>query len=535
MNWFSKTLSLSRPKTAVGTAVLLMSLSAVAVAQRDPGVRGGLNNTGGGLQSQGIPIPHPPLISPNPNHPNLTVSQIELSLFLEGIKRAGQLESICDTCSVAPFGVGNGNPVAPPFVPRGTEMDPDFPQTMTNSNGLGTRHNADSCFTCHAQPVLGGSGGFLAAHKGDVAKNPQFDLVPHRFGRKNVVPSFETEFGPIREVRFKVDPTTGLPDGGVHALWTQAGDLSDPGNAGCTAVQDDFATQLANNNLSFRIPLQLLGLGLIENIEDREILSHHQATAAARQALGIGGHPNLSGNDGTITRFGWKAQNKSLAIFAGEAYNVEMGVTNDVFPQQRDENPTCAIGKPEPNDINRVDATDADNQAFRNPLHELPDWQLFVVMMRFTDAPQPDRHPSFSAQHGAQLFSQIGCNLCHTPSMKTGGTTGDPTTSAGGAFNTKVLVDRPANLFSDLMVHHMGTGLADGVSQGNAGPDEFRTTPLWGVGQRIFFLHDGRTSDLLQAILAHESQGSEANRVVETFKGKSATEKQAILDFLRSL
>jgi CxxC motif-containing protein (DUF1111 family) len=119
--------------------------------------------------------------------------------------------------------------------------------------------------------------------------------------------------------------------------------------------------------------------------------------------------------------------------------------------------------------------------------------------------------------------------------MKTGGTTGDPTTSAGGAFNTKVLVDRPANLFSDLMVHHMGTGLADGVSQGNAGPDEFRTTPLWGVGQRIFFLHDGRTSDLLQAILAHESQGSEANRVVETFKGKSAAEKQAILDFLRSL
>jgi len=82
----------------------------------------------------------------------------------------------------------------------------------------------------------------------------------------------------------------------------------------------------------------------------------------------------------------------------------------------------------------------------------------------------------------------------------------------------------------------MGVGLADNITQGNAGPDEFRTAPLWGLGQRAFFLHDGRTNDLLQAILAHESPGSEANGVIDAFQFLlSPSQKQNILNFLRSL
>jgi CxxC motif-containing protein (DUF1111 family) len=92
-----------------------------------------------------------------------------------------------------------------------------------------------------------------------------------------------------------------------------------------------------------------------------------------------------------------------------------------------------------------------------------------------------------------------------------------------------------ANLFSDLVLHHMGTNLADGISQGNAGPDQFRTAPLWGLGQRVFFLHDGRTSDLMQAIQAHASQGSEANTVIRIFNGLTASQRQDLLNFLRSL
>jgi CxxC motif-containing protein (DUF1111 family) len=92
-----------------------------------------------------------------------------------------------------------------------------------------------------------------------------------------------------------------------------------------------------------------------------------------------------------------------------------------------------------------------------------------------------------------------------------------------------------ANLFSDLGLHHMGTGLADGITQGNAGPDQFRTSPLWGLGQRVFFLHDGRTANLAQAILEHQSSGSEANQVVQNFQGLSLQDMTNLIVFLRSL
>jgi CxxC motif-containing protein (DUF1111 family) len=144
--------------------------------------------------------------------------------------------------------------------------------------------------------------------------------------------------------------------------------------------------------------------------------------------------------------------------------------------------------------------------------------------MRFTDGPQPAPNPSQSVLRGKQVFGDVGCALCHTPSMQT-----------APVMNSAVLQDRPVNLYSDLLVHDMGTGLADGVSQGAAGPREFRSTPLWGVGQRIFFLHDGRTDDLMVAIRAHSSPGSEANAVISAFNNLQVTDKQAILNFLRSL
>ncbi len=509
-------------------------------AQKDPGVRGGLQNTGGGLQAQGKKIPPPPLISPNPSE--ATVTENEKLLFFEGILRAGQLESTCDDCGM----VTDGAPAVINPINGLKEIDPIFPQFTTNSNGLGARHNGDQCFACHAQPTLGGSGGFLVPNPVDLAQfgpqaarppeNPQFNLIPHRFGKQNAVPSFELQYGPIREVRFiyQVDSNgdiirdgngNPIPDGGVHQLWTVRGIQHDPTIPSCSLVQPDFEKQVRQHNVAFRIPLAMLGLGLIESIQDREILAHQASTASARAALGIAGRPNRSGNDGTITRFGWKGQNKSIAMFAGEAYNVEMGITNELFPTAKEEDPGCnGPNKPEPNDVTRTATNDAINQSFNNPLHILADWMEFMVMMRFTDAPQPDRHPSPSAIRGRDLFSDIGCALCHTPRMQT-----------APVMISAVLQNRPVNLFSDLMLHDMGTGLADGISQGLAGPREFRSTPLWGVGQRIFFLHDGRTSDLLEAIEAHRSNGSEANAVIDAFNHLRVSDKQAILDFLRSL
>jgi hypothetical protein len=181
-------------------------------------------------------------------------------------------------------------------------------------------------------------------------ENPLFRLVPKRFGKRNVVPSFEQQFGPIREVRFKFNPD-GTRDGGVHQLWVVTGINNDPTIPNCSIVQPDFQSQLSAGNLSFRIPLQMTGLGLIDSIQDREILNHFNATASQRTALGISGHPNRSGNDGTITRFGWKAQNKSLTMFAAEAYNVEMGITNELFPTATEEDPNCNSPANPPNDV----------------------------------------------------------------------------------------------------------------------------------------------------------------------------------------
>jgi CxxC motif-containing protein (DUF1111 family) len=520
-------------------ASIILLLTDHSFAQRDPGVRGGLQNTGGGLQAQGIKIPPPPLIVKNGN---IQISDNEKRSFYEGILRAGQLESSCDNCAM----VTDGSPAVKNPINGLRELDPVFPQFTTNSNGLGARHNADQCFGCHFQPTLGGSGGFLVPNPVDLARfgpgaarppeNPQFDLIPHRFGKQNIVPSFEERYGPIREVRFihKVDANGDfirgsngalIPDGGVHQLWTVRGIRTDQTIPNCSLTQPSFEKQLQQNNLAFRIPLQMTGLGLIDSIQDREILARQAATQGARTALGIAGRPNRSGNDGTITRFGWKAQNKSLTMFSGEAYNVEMGITNELFPTATEEDPACnGPNKPEPNDVTRMDSDDEVNQSFFNPLHILADWMQFTLLMRFTDGPQPVPNPSPSAIRGRQLFSDTGCALCHTPTMQT-----------APVMNSAVLQNRPVNLFSDLLLHDMGAGLADGVSQGQASPSEFRTTPLWGVGQRIFFLHDGRTSDLIEAIRAHRSNGSEANAVVEAFSDLQVSDKQAILDFLRSL
>ena len=273
------------------------------------------------------------------------------------------------------------------------------------------------------------------------------------------------------------------------------------------------------NNLIFRIPTPTFGAGLIQAIDEDTILANKRSQALRKLFFGISGRENRNGNDGTITRFGWKAQNKSLLIFAGEAYNVEQGVTNELFPQERDETPGCLFnGTPE--DQTRFDQTE---------LTAVPsDTVKFAIFMRFLAPPTPAAETP-SIGNGRSLFNRIGCALCHTPSLTTG-------KSSSAAFDQK-----PVNLYSDLLLHGMGPGLADNILQGNARGDEFRTAPLWGLGQRKFFLHDGRTTDLREAIMAHKSFGnlqfgsSEANLVIEIFDALGGADTQDIFNFLRSL
>jgi CxxC motif-containing protein (DUF1111 family) len=392
----------------------------------------------------------------------------------------------------------------------------DFIEAEAVADGLGPTMNLDSCGGCHAQPAVGGT---------SPAANPQLALAA-KLGATNAVPPFLSASGPVREARF-VRNADGSPDGGVHAVFTIAG-RSDA--AGCSIAKPDFAAAVAQNNVIFRIPTPLFGVGLIEQIPDSEILANKASNAGTKSALGVRGRgnrmvpsqtitaqPNKNGNDGTLGRFGWKAQNKSLLVFAGEAYNVEMGISNELFPTERDETASCQFATL-PNSVSDLEAA--------TPIEALSSIEKFAIFMRLLAPPAPSSDTpggSASVANGKALFATVGCALCHTPTLHTGNTA------------VAALRGRNVDLYSDLLLHDMGVGLADGIMQGQAGPRDFRTAPLWGLGQRLFFLHDGRTTDLRAALIAHQSDRSEANGVVYQFTRLLDTDQQDLLNFLRSL
>ena len=381
----------------------------------------------------------------------------------------------------------------------------DFSEEEAVADGVGPRFNFVSCAGCHAQPDVGGT---------SPAVNPLFRVTGDLGFTGNVIPSFITPNGPVREARFQFN-SDGSRDGGVHALFVITGH---PQAAGCTIAQENLEKQVFNDNIIFRIPTPVFGAGLIEQINDATILANLASNSFTKRILGISGRVNRSGNDGTVTRFGWKAQNKSLLMFSGEAYNVEMGITSELFQQERDETPSCQFATV-PNDV-----TPSVRQI--GAIENFANFQRFLA----PPTPSPDTPGgSFSIARGRQQFVNVGCGLCHTPALKTGATT------------VAALRFRTAYLYSDLALHQMGPGLADDILQGRARGDEFRTAPLWGLGQRIFFLHDGRTTDLVDAIRAHKSVGnfkfgpSEANDVIDRFNALGEGDTQDLLNFLRSL
>lgn len=411
--------------------------------------------------------------------------------------------------------------------------------------GLGPAFNGNSCAMCHAQPAVGGSSPGLTSPQNPIP-NPQVALATLD-GALNVVPPFITTNGPVREARFIAVSSQGgaALDGGVHDLYTIAGRIDAPG---CTLAQPNFAQQIAAHNVIYRIPTSLFGLGLVENTPDATLQANLAANASQKTALGIHGVLNTSGNDGTVTKFGWKAQNKSLVVFAGEAYNVEQGVANEVFTNERSAVTGCVFNPTPEDDTNIVDADGSTTGTASEMSSDVINFAAFIRM----SAPPKPAAATASAQTGQALFTSVGCVMCHSATLKTGAS---PYTGMSNVTYSP---------YSDFALHHMGSNLADGVVQGNAGPDMFRTAPLWGVGQRLFFLHDGRTNNLLQAIQAHFSPGSvcttsrsstqfqangtsfapssstqacgsEGNTVINRFNSLTQAQKQAILNFLRSL
>jgi len=477
----------TKTKLALVFMPAMLLVSGIVFAQTDPGVQKANRGTGATLISAA-------------NDPNGF-----LAFFLDGLNRFQEVETVSNSANT----------------------------------GLGPRFNSNQCSSCHAQPAIGGSG---------AAVNPQFLFVSSGVAPDNTIPSFITANGPTREARFPfffnsassaVSPggggpptvNTSAPNGGVEDLFTVTG-RPDAGN--CRLQQPNFAAAEAANNVIFRIPTPTFGAGLIENLDDSTLLKNQLINL--NNNFGIGGAFNRNGNDGTITRFGWKAQNKSLHIFSGEAYNVEMGISNELFPQDRPLPEEDQQGTGLPANCLNLSGTgypeDTSNPKSTPNAAVLDDVSAFANFMRFLAPPIPGgvilNGNSVSAQSiaaGGSLFISIGCATCHNPL---------PGFTQVSNF-VPALSNAPVAAFSDIEIHHMGAGLADNVSQGSAGGDQFRTAPLWGLGQRIFLLHDGRTTNLLTAIQAHASQGSEASTVVENFFNLSPTQQQNILNFLRAL
>lgn len=430
--------------------------------------------------------------------------------------------------------------------------------------GLGTYYNGNSCGMCHLQPAIGGSSPGVGTP--GFTQNPQIDVATHR-GALNQVPSFITPTGPVREARFprNID-SAGNPlntlDGSVHELYTIQG--RDDAQ-GCSVAQDPFfQTEVNDNNIIFRIPTPLFGLGFVETTSD-DVL---EANLQASQGLGFntGGRFNASGNDQTFTRFGWKAQNPSMLVFSGEAANVEMGINNELFPFER--TPGNCAPNPTPEDFTiptsqtlvelnpPADASNVEAMSFFMFTNAAPaqcNWNSQVNQNGTVQCLALDQF----AQHGKQVFEELGCNSCHSEQLTT------------GPSNFTDLNNQPFQPFSDFALHHMGSQLTDGVNQGVAGPDEFRTAPLWGLGQRLFLMHDGKNKDLLSAILRHgdfsgnctdvtsvaetftlngsvitipgvltQTCGSDANQVITNFNNRlksSASDISDLFKFLRSL
>jgi CxxC motif-containing protein (DUF1111 family) len=407
-----------------------------------------------------------------------------------------------------------------------------FQEVADVAGGLGPRFNMNSCAGCHAQPDVGGS---------SPATNPQVAVATLN-GAANGVPDFITADGPVREARFVTNPD-GTPDGGVHDLFVITGRGDAPG--GCNITQPNFQAAELVNNVIFRIPTPTFGAGLVENVPDSALVAGLSRHSNFKTSLGISGRLNRSGNDGTVTRFGWKAQNKSLLIFAGEAYNVEQGITNENFPNERgepvDPNLAACATNGTPEDPTKITPTGTPSGSKASDYSS--DIVNFAGFMRFLAAPTPASSPtaaadvvnvsltssssSTSVARGRQVFLNVGCQACHATSF----------TTASSAYTTSNtgLNQVTFSPLSDFALHDMGVGLADDVSQGAATGDEFRTAPLWGLGQRIFFLHDGRTKDLVVAIQQHSSTGSEASVVINHYNMLSNSDKQALLNYLRSL
>lgn len=344
----------------------------------------------------------------------------------------------------------------------------DFTEVETADEGLGPAFNGTSCAVCHNLPAIGGGGVMLEMRAA------------------------------YRDESKAIQPLNAAGDSLIHMFSTP--------NHACQAVMPAEANVVAR-----RAPIPLFGAGLVEAIPDDTLLALEDPFD--RNGDGVSGRAAIVAEVGTgerrVGRFGWKAQHATLLAFGADAYRNEMGITNDLFPRE------FSFGvAPE---LMRLCDPIPDPEDRADPLTRRRGIDNFEAFMRFL-APVSRATADDTVRSGEAVFAAIGCATCHVPSLSTG-------PSAHPAFNRK-----PVPLFSDLLLHDVGTG--DGIRQAAAEPEEMRTPALWELRFRRPLLHDGSAADIEDAIARHRNEAELARR---GFDQLPSPDRAALLAFLRSL
>jgi CxxC motif-containing protein (DUF1111 family) len=345
-----------------------------------------------------------------------------------------------------------------------------FTSVETVDDGLGPAFNGTSCGVCHSVPAIGGI-------------SPMAEL---RAGQRQ-------------------------PDGTFRALDADGNTLFHTFSLPNHACQPVLPVDM--NVVARRVPIPLFGAGLIEAIPDDTLLA--LADPLDRNRDGSAGRASVVVDAATgerrVGRFGWKAQVATLLTFSGDAYRNEMGITNDIFPAE------YAFGM-SAEQLKQCDVA-AEPEDKPDPVTRLRDIDHFAAFMKFL-APITRGPIDGAARDGERTFAAIGCGACHIPALMTG-------SNVNPLFDRKIVP-----LYSDLLLHNIGTG--DGIKQADstASPDEMKTPALWGLRFRRPLLHDGSAATIEDAIGRHAGEGALAK---QGFDRLDAAGKSALLAFLQSL
>ena len=411
----------------------------------------------------------------------VNVSSIQVfANVLRGGERWWKLVSVCTL--IVLFGSGYEKPSAQRQVLPGDPLPgltafefeefrlglDDFLEVESAEEGLGPAYNNTSCAGCHNVPAIGGIAPVTTTRAGIRGDDGSYrDIEP---GRNSLFQLFSI---PTHSCQSMIPPEA--------------------------------------NVISRRVPIPLFGAGLVEMISDDTLLRMADPEDLDRD--GISGRApfvlDLVTGESRVGRFGWKSQRATLMDFGGDAYRNEMGITNDLFPHEltfrlSERQLALCDSQPEPEDV-------VEPSTGRRGIDN------FNSFMRFL-APPARGSITNEAVTGRLVFDSIGCSICHVPVLTT-------------ARNSNPLFDqRAVNLFSDLLLHDVGTG--DGIGQAGAAPEELRTPPLWGLRFRRPLLHNGSASTVTDSILQHTNEASVAR---DGFLSLSSYDRSALIAFLGSL